>query len=187
MLIGGATTSKMHTAVRIETHYKNNQTVYVTDASRAVVVVKDLMNKENQHEYKSDIKAEYAALRSEYKDSQKDRTFVSLAKARAKKLKTNWKDMQITKPSFTGTKVFKNFDLTKILEYIDWDPFFMTWQIRGKYPNRTYPKIFNDKTVGVEAKKLFEQAKIMLKDLIDNKRVEGRAIVGFYKANVLPG
>lgn len=148
----------MHTAVRIEPHYKNNQTVYVTDASRAVVVVKDLMNPDNNAEYKSDIKAEYAALRSEYLDSQKDRSFVSLAKARSRKLKTHWGDVQITKPSFTGTKVFKNFDLKKVIDYIDWDPFFMTWQIRGKYPNRTYPKIFNDKTVGVEAKKLFEQA-----------------------------
>ena len=95
--------------------------------------------------------------------------------------------MNITKPSFTGTKVFKNFDLSKVLSYIDWDPFFMTWQIRGKYPNRTYPKIFNDKTVGDEAKKLFDAAQVMLKDLIENKKIEGRAIVGFYKANVKDG
>jgi 5-methyltetrahydrofolate--homocysteine methyltransferase len=81
-----------------------------------------------------------------------------LLKARSKKLKCNWKETNITKPSFTGAKVFNNFDLSKVVNYIDWDPFFMTWQLRGKYPNRTYPKIFNDKTVGEEAKKLFDQA-----------------------------
>lgn len=90
-------------------------------------------------------------------------------------------------PSFLGTRVYKNFDLSLVVPYIDWDPFFSTWQIRGKYPNRTYPKIFNDKTVGVEAKKLFDQAQTMLQDLIQNKKIEGRAIVGFYKANVKPG
>lgn len=81
-----------------------------------------------------------------------------MLKARSKKFKCNWKETTITKPSFTGTKVFTNFDLSKVVNYIDWDPFFMTWQLRGKYPNRTYPKIFNDKTVGEEAKKLFDQA-----------------------------
>jgi len=111
LLIGGATTSKMHTAVRIEPHYKNNATVYVTDASRAVVVVKDLMHEENSGEYKADIRAEYSRLRSEYFDGQKDRNFVSLAKARARKLKTQWADQRIVQPSFLGTKVFRNFDL----------------------------------------------------------------------------
>jgi len=101
----------MHTAVRIEPHYKNNATVYVTDASRAVVVVKDLKHEENSGEYKADIRAEYSRLRSEYLDGQKDRNFVSLAKARARKLKTQWADQRIVQPSFLGTKVFKNFDL----------------------------------------------------------------------------
>ncbi len=127
MLIGGATTSKMHTAVRIEPHYKNNQVVYVTDASRAVIVVKDLMDKANSSEYKADIKLEYSQLRSEYLDSQKDRSFASLVKARSRKYKNNWKETKITKPSFTGTRVFTDFDLSKVVQYIDWDPFFMTW------------------------------------------------------------
>jgi 5-methyltetrahydrofolate--homocysteine methyltransferase len=174
----------MHTAVRIEPHYKNNATVYVTDASRAVVVVKDLMDEENSQEYKADIRKEYSQLRSEYLDGLKERSFVSLLKARSRRLKTDWSKVEITEPSFLGTKVFKNFDLTKVLPYIDWDPFFSTWQIRGKYPNRTYPKIFNDKTVGEEARKLFDKAQLMLNDLLDNKRIEGRAIVGFYPANV---
>lgn len=117
----------MHTAVRIEPHYKNNQVVYVTDASRAVIVVKDLMDKANSSEYKADIKLEYSQLRSEYLDSQKDRSFASLVKARSRKFKNNWKETKITKPSFTGTKVFTDFDLSKVVQYIDWDPFFMTW------------------------------------------------------------
>jgi len=174
----------MHTAVRIEPHYKNNSTVYVTDASRAVVVVKDLMDEANSQEYKADIRKEYSQLRSEYLDGLKERSFVSLLKARSRKLKTDWSKVEITEPSFLGTRVYKNFDLTKVLPYIDWDPFFSTWQIRGKYPNRTYPKIFNDKTVGEEARKLFDKAQVMLNDLLDNKRIEGRAIVGFYPANV---
>lgn len=96
----------MHTAVKIEPHYKNNSTVYVTDASRAVVVVNSLMDPNNAQEYKEDIKTEYAALRSEYQDSLKDKSFVSLAKARSKKLKTDWDKVNVTKPSFLGTRVF---------------------------------------------------------------------------------
>jgi 5-methyltetrahydrofolate--homocysteine methyltransferase len=91
--------------------------------------------------------------------------------------------MAITKPSFLGTKVYLDYDLNRVLEYIDWDPFFSTWQIRGKYPNRTFPKIFKDKTVGEEAKKLYDNAKKMLADIIENKLVEARGIVGFYPAN----
>jgi 5-methyltetrahydrofolate--homocysteine methyltransferase len=117
----------MHTAVKIEPYYKNNSTLYVTDASRAVVVVNNLMDPSNSAEYKADIKAEYEALRSEYLDSLKDRSFVSLSKARSRKLQTNWSQVKITKPTFTGTRVFKNFDLNLVLDYIDWDPFFMTW------------------------------------------------------------
>ena len=148
----------MHTAVKIELNYKNNQAIYVLDASRAVVVVNQLLDPNNKNEYMADIKAEYAELRAEYLDSQKDKSFVSLAKARAKSLKTDWPSINITRPSFLGTRVFNEFNLNQVLEYIDWDPFFSTWQIRGKYPNRTYPKIFKDKTVGAEAKKLFDNA-----------------------------
>lgn len=131
----------------------------------------------------ADIRAEYEELRKEYLASQKDRSFVTLAKARSKKQRVDWTKINITKPSFLGTRVFADFDLNQVLPYIDWDPFFATWQIRGKYPNRTYPKIFNDKTVGQEAQKLFENAQAMLKQLIDQKLVEARGIVGFYPCN----
>ena len=185
ILIGGATTSKKNTAVKIEPNYKNNQTVYVLDASRAVVVVNSLLDPNNKSEYVQDIKNEYEEVRKEYFESQQEKNFVSLAKARSKKLKVDWQKVQITRPSFLGTKVFVEYDLNKLLSFIDWDPFFQSWQIRGKYPNRTYPKIFNDKTVGEEARKLFDNAQIMLKQIIEGKWLEARGIVGFYPANTI--
>lgn len=97
------------------------------DASRAVVVVNNLLDPNNQREYIDDVKAEYAELRAEYLDSLKDKSFVSLAKARAKRLQTDWKKVTITRPSFLGTRVFENFDLNQVLPWIDWDPFFQTW------------------------------------------------------------
>lgn len=124
LLIGGATTSKMHTAVKIEPNYKNNQTLYVLDAARSVVVVNQLLDPNNTNEYKEDVKAEYAELRAEYLDSQKDKSFVSLAKARAKRQQVNWRQVNIVRPSFLGTRVFDNFDLNEVLPFIDWDPFF---------------------------------------------------------------
>jgi 5-methyltetrahydrofolate--homocysteine methyltransferase len=116
------------------------------------------MDEKNRKEYVDDIRKEYEELRKEYIASQRDKSFVTLAKARSKKPRVDWRAVQIKKPSFLGTRVFADFNLSLVLPYIDWDPFFSTWQIRGKYPNRTYPKIFNDKTVGEEAKKLFANA-----------------------------
>lgn len=163
LLIGGATTSKKHTAVKIESLYKNNQTVHVLDASRAVVVVNNLLDPNNKFEYMQDIKNEYEEVRREYFESLKETQFVSLNKARSKKLRVEWNKIQIHAPQFIGTKVFEKYDLESLIPYFDWDPFFASWQIRGKYPNRTYPKIFNDKTVGEEAKKLFENAQKMIR------------------------
>lgn len=162
LLIGGATTSKKHTAVKIEENYRNNSTVYVLDASRAVVVVQNLLDKENQKEYKDDIKQEYKEIRKEYYESITDKKFLALAKARLKKHKFNWNTVKLHRPQFIGTKVFKDYPLRQLVPYIDWDPFFQTWQLRGKYPNRGYPKIFKDKAVGEEAKKLFDNAQKML-------------------------
>ena len=128
VLIGGATTSKKHTAVKIEANYKNNQTVYVLDASRAVVVVNSLLDPNNKAEYVQDIKNEYEEVRKEYFESLQEKNYVSLAKARTKKLKvSDWNKVPIKKPSFLGTKVFREYDLTKLIDYIDWDPFFQSW------------------------------------------------------------
>ena len=112
LLIGGATTSKKHTAVKIEPNYKNNQTVYVLDASRAVVVVNSLLDPTNKAEYIQDIKNEYEEVRREYFESQQEKSFVSLAKARSKKTKVDWHKIPITQPKFLGTRVFKEYDLS---------------------------------------------------------------------------
>ena len=127
LLIGGATTSKMHTAVKIEQCYKNNAAVYVLDASRSVVVVQKLLDPTNGEDYKAEIREEYAELRKEYYDSQKDKSFISLAKARSKALKTDWSEIKPVKPSFLGTQAYEKYDLNKLLPFIDWDPFFQTW------------------------------------------------------------
>lgn len=173
----------MHTAVKLEPCYQNNAVIHVLDASRSVVVVQKLLDPENGDDYKKEIREEYQELRKEYYDSQKDKTFVSLSKARAKGPRTDWSEIKPVKPTILGTQVLNDYDLKKLLPFIDWDPFFQTWQIRGKYPNRTYPKIFNDKTVGEQAKKLFDDAQKMLNDIIDNKLIEARGIIGFYPCN----
>lgn len=173
----------MHTAVKLEPYYKNDIAMHVLDASRSVVVVQKLLNKEQKEDYIQEIREEYKELRAEYYEGQKDKTFISLAKARSKKLKADWASLRIIEPSFLGTRVFKNYDLRKLVPFIDWDPFFQTWQIRGKYPNRSYPKIFNDKSVGEEAKKLFDAAQEMLNKLIEENLIDARGIVGFYPCN----
>lgn len=127
VLVGGATTSKMHTAVKIEPCYKNNTVMHVLDASRSVVVVQKLLDKENGDDFRAEVREEYAELRKEYYDSQKDKSFVSLSKARAKAPRTDWSTIKPVKPTFLGTQVFKEYDLNKLLPYIDWDPFFQTW------------------------------------------------------------
>lgn len=124
LLVGGATTSKMHTAVKIEQNYKNNVAMHVLDASRAVVVVNKLLNPEHTTEFVQDTRLEYEELRKEYYDSQKDKSFVSLAKARSRKPRVNWDQVKIVKPSFLGTRVFRHYDIRKLIPFIDWDPFF---------------------------------------------------------------
>ena len=117
----------MHTAVKLEPFYKNNAIVHVLDASRSVVVVQKLLDPENAEDYKQEIRDEYQELRKEYYDSQKDKSFVSLSKARSKGPRTDWSQMKIVKPTLLGTQVFKEYDLNKLLPFIDWDPFFQTW------------------------------------------------------------
>lgn len=182
VLIGGATTSRMHTAVKVAPSYVE-PVVHVLDASRAVVVVSSLLDPDNKEDYAMDIKETYDEMREEYLEGLADKKYVTLDKARSKKLKVDWANEKPVKPSFLGTKEFKNYDLESLLPFIDWNPFFSVWQIRGKYPNRNYPKIFNDETVGEQAKTLFAEATAMLKELIANKSLEGRASIGFYPAN----
>ncbi len=180
LLIGGATTSRIHTAVKIDPHY-SGPVIHVLDASKSVPVAGRLMqNEQTQKEIFTEIKESYAQLRIDHASRQKDKNYAPIAKARENKAKIDWSDFKATKPQFLGNKYFMNYDLTEIARYIDWTPFFSTWQLSGKYP-----KIFENEIVGAEAKKLFDDAQVLLKEIIDNKLLTARAVVGFYPANAV--
>jgi 5-methyltetrahydrofolate--homocysteine methyltransferase len=182
VMIGGATTSKMHTAVKIAPKY-TGAAVHVLDASKSVVVMSNLLNKETREDYAEDLKEEYDEIREEYLESLSDRVFLPLEKIRAKRYKIDWDEFEAVKPSFLGSRVFENESIEKLVDYIDWKPFFEVWQLRGRYPNRSYPKIFNDDKVGAEAKKVHTEALAMLKDLVEQKRLTAKGIVEFFPAN----
>lgn len=178
LLIGGATTSRIHTAVKIDPHY-SGPVIHVLDASKSVPVAGRLMqNKQTHQQIFDEIKTQYANLRTEHAGRQKDKNFISIEKARENHVPIDWNDFQAVKPKFLGTKVFDNYDLAEIAKYIDWTPFFQTWQLHGKYP-----KIFNDEIVGTEAKKLYDDAQKMLKKVIAEKSLKANAVIGFYPAN----
>lgn len=178
LLIGGATTSRIHTAVKIDPHY-SGPVIHVLDASKSVPVAGRLMQSEQTNqEIFDEIKAQYAQLRIDHASRQKDKNFISIEKARENHVKIDWSNYKATKPKFLGTKVFEDYDLAEIAKYIDWTPFFQTWQLSGKYP-----KIFDDETVGKEAKKLYDDAQAMLKKVIAEKSLKAKAVVGFYPAN----
>lgn len=183
LLIGGATTSKMHTAVKIAPRY-SGPSVHVLDASRAVTVVSSLLDENNREDFIEDISEEYEDLREEHYAGLEERKYVSLSEARAKKMKIDFcESPPAQKPSLLGVQALKDIPLEEILPYIDWNPFFQTWQLRGKYPNRGYPKIFNDANVGAEAQKLFDEAQTMLADFVKTKRVYANGVLGFFPAN----
>ena len=180
LLIGGATTSRIHTAVKIDPHY-SGPVIHVLDASKSVPVAGRLMQSEQtSKEIFDEIKAQYAQLRIDHASRQKDKNYVPIEKARLNTPKIDWDNFKATKPQFLGNKYFMDYDLTEIAKYIDWTPFFSTWQLSGKYP-----KIFENEIVGVEAKKLFDDANVLLKEIIDNKLLTARAVVGFYPANAI--
>lgn len=181
LLIGGATTSKMHTAVKIDTKY-DEPVVHVLDASKAVVVVSALLEAAQKEVYAEEISEEYEEIREEYLDSLADRKYRTVAEARDQKFTIDFKTEPAPKPNFVGIKSFDNADLAEIAKYIDWKPFFEVWQLRGKYPNRAYPRIFDDETVGVEARKLFDDAEAMLKDIIVNKKLVAKGVMSIYPA-----
>src|SRR5690606_28254459 len=177
LLIGGATTSKAHTAVKIEPQYKNNITVYVSDASRAVTVASQLVNDESREIYWQDTKNEYAKIRQRM-STKKERPMLSYAQALENKVELDWESFTPTVPQFIGTRTFIDVDLREVLDVIDWTPFFIAWELSGKFP-----KILEDEVVGEAARELFANAQDMLKDLIDNKRISANAVIGFWPAN----
>ncbi|KAK9965989.1 hypothetical protein ABG768_005044 [Culter alburnus] len=182
LLIGGATTSKTHTAVRIAPRY-SSPVVHVLDASRSVVVCSQLLDEAVREDYFEEIRDEYEDLRQDHYDSLKDRRFLSLSRAREKGLHIDWlSQTRPVQPQFLGTRVFDTYDLRKLVDFIDWKPFFDVWQLRGKYPNRGYPKIFKDKTVGEEARRVHDDAVKLLNRLIDSGGLQARGLLGFWRA-----
>ncbi|KXJ52875.1 MAG: methionine synthase [Neptuniibacter sp. Phe_28] len=179
LLIGGATTSKAHTAVKIDRGYKRDQVVHVTNASRAVNVVSNLLN-EKKTAYVKEIQEEYEAVRQRHAARMTDKRRVSLKAARANKFKIDWDNYTPPVPIKQGITVFDNISLEEIEPYLDWTPFFHAWELAGRYP-----RILNDEIIGEEATKLFADAKVMLKKLIDEKLLTAKAVVGLFPANTV--
>lgn len=177
LIIGGATTSRIHAAVKVAPNYKHG-VVHVLDASRSVTVCSNLMNKETRDGYIQSIKEEYEKAREAHLNKRSDKRFVSIDEARSSRLQINLNGSIPPKPTFTGTKVIESFPLEELVPYIDWTPFFHTWELRG-----SYPKIFDDKYVGTEAKKLFDDAQVLLKRIIKEKLLKANAVIGFWPAN----
>ena len=177
LLIGGATTSKVHTAVKIDENYKSGQTVYVLDASRSVTVVSNLLS-ETSNTFVSDIKAEYIKVRENYAKKKDFKKYHSINEARANKLEIDWSQDDIVTPKLIGTKTFVSYSLAELREYIDWTPFFYTWELRKKYP-----EILTDELYGIEASKLFKDANEMLDKIIAENWLEARAVIGIWPAN----
>ena len=176
LLIGGATTSRLHTAVKISPAY-SGAVVHVNDASRSVGVAAGLLGS-GEAAYAQTVADDYAALRADYASRQRDKNYLTIEAARANGFKSDWDAVSITKPSFLGTKVLEDYDLAELAQYIDWTPFFHTWELKGRYP-----RILTDETLGEAASKLFEDAQTMLAKIIDEKLLTARAVLGFWPAN----
>ncbi len=179
LLIGGATTSRIHTAVKIAPNY-SGAVIHVLDASRSVPVVSNLLNEneEERNKYTQSFKDEYLHLREDYFKRKSDKNFISIEHARENRLKIDWKRTKINKPNKSGLTVLTDFSLSTLRNYIDWTPFFITWELKGKYPS-----IFEDKNVGSEAKKLFDDANRLLDKIISEKLLTANGVVGLFPAN----
>jgi len=178
LLIGGATTSKAHTSVKIEPCYQDEATVYVSDASRAVGVATKLMSDELKGEFCSDLRVEYEKIRVRNKNRRPKGNTLRYIDAVDNRPPIQWQDYEPVAPSFLGVKVLDNYPLEELVDYIDWTPFFITWELAGKYP-----KILEDSVVGEAATNLFSDAQAMLKRIIDEKLIKANAVIGFWPAN----
>lgn len=177
LLIGGATTSKAHTAVKIEENYLNDSTVYVPDASRSVTVVSDLLNRDKKPGFCSGLRKEYAAIRERSANRASKRSLVDYATANNNLLLPDFSSYTPVTPTFTGTRIFDDYDLSVLREYIDWTPFFITWSLAGKYP-----AILEDEKVGEAARDLFKDAQELLDKIIAENLIQARAVIGFWPA-----
>jgi 5-methyltetrahydrofolate--homocysteine methyltransferase len=179
LLIGGATTSKAHTAVKIEPQY-DHPVIYVTDASRAVGVASRLLTPSLKTPYIAEIREEYEKVRERNAKRRPKAADLDYTQARKRRFRTDWANYTPVKPHQLGLSTFDNYPLAELVERIDWTPFFMSWQLAGKYP-----KILDDKVVGEAARNLFEDAQVMLRKLLDEKRVQARGVIGFWPANTV--
>jgi 5-methyltetrahydrofolate--homocysteine methyltransferase len=179
LLIGGATTSKVHTAVKIAPQYKG-PTIYVTDASRAVGVVSHLMSDTSREEFLQGVNDDYTDVREKHESRSQDRGYLSINAARAEKFKIDWPSVTPPKPTFLGLKTFDAYDLAELTTRIDWTPFFRTWELKGNYP-----AIFEDKTVGEVATDLFNDAQAMLQRIVGEQWLGAKAAIGFFPANAV--
>jgi 5-methyltetrahydrofolate--homocysteine methyltransferase len=178
LLIGGATTSRVHTAVKISPNYERGQAIYVLDASRAVGVVSKLLSETDKDPYIRDIRSEYVKVREAHVRNEAAKKRISLAAARANRFAIDWAGYTPPKPTFLGSRAFADYPLAELVPYIDWTPFFQTWELVGRYP-----AILKDNKVGAEAQKLFNDAQDMLKRMVAEKWVRASGVVGFWPAN----
>jgi 5-methyltetrahydrofolate--homocysteine methyltransferase len=176
IMIGGATTSRAHTAVKIAPQYKET-VVHVNDASRAVAVATKLLQQETKTDYAKNLRTEYDKLREDYLSRSREKNFLTIAEARKNKLKLDWDNFNPVKPNFAGTKVIE-VQLPELVDYIDWTPFFSSWELYGKYP-----AILSDKVVGEQATALFADAKEMLAQIISGNWIKAKGILGIFPAN----
>jgi len=179
LLIGGATTSRAHTAVKIMPEY-SGAVVHVNDASRSVTVCSTLLSANESEPYVQNIKEEYQKLRQGYLAKQSEKPMLSYADARKNKLQLNFSDKEIQKPNFMGVRHFMDCDLAELRRYIDWTPFFQSWELYGRYPN-----ILKDEVVGEEATKLFDDAQKMLDEWVEKKSITARAAIGIFPAQTV--
>ncbi|HEX3485630.1 MAG TPA: methionine synthase, partial [Micropepsaceae bacterium] len=177
LLIGGATTSRVHTAVKIHPNYNRGQTVYVTDASRAVGVVASLISKETRASYIGDLRNEYAGIIAAHDSKGGPQRRLTLGQARANRFAPDWASYTPPVPRFIGTRSFDAYDLGELVKYIDWHPFFQAWEMKGRYPD-----ILNDPQAGPVARSLFADAQAMLKRIVEEKWLTARATIGFWPA-----
>ena len=177
LMIGGATTSRMHTAVKIEKQYDHG-VIHVLDASRSVAVAGSLLSAEQKPGFLRQVKKEYEKLREEFESKKTSKEYLRYEEALANKAQLNWGDYKPVKPSFTGTRAFQNFPLDEIARYIDWAPFFIAWEMGGRFPD-----LLTDPKIGAEATKLFNDAQALLKRITEEKWLEAKAVIGFWPAN----
>ncbi len=177
LMIGGATTSRMHTAVKIAPEFDKG-VIHVLDASRSVTVAGSLLNKESKPVFLGDIKTEYEKLKADFGNKKSAKQNLDFIDAQKNAAKINWSNYNVVKPKFTGTKVLNNYNLSEIADYIDWQPFFIAWEMHGKFP-----AILSDSVIGTEATKLYNDAQILLKQIIEENWLTAKGVVGFWKAN----